>query len=448
MGIMPIDHKEESKMSRISTFKRGGVHPADKKSLSKDMAIERLPIPSELIVSMSQHLGAPATCLKKKGDRVEKGERIGQAASFVSADVHSPVSGSVTEIRKVRLPSGVVADAVVIKPDPEQPDMYNEKFSWEDKGPSELLALIKDMGIVGMGGATFPTHVKFTIAPGKKVDALVVNGVECEPYLTADYRAMMERAEQVLEGAMVIAKILNPSKIMVGIELNKPDAIEHLEKVIAEKGYPIEVVGLKMKYPQGDEKQLLKATIGKEIPSGKLPLDIGAVVANLGTCNAIYEAAVYHKPLIERIITVSGEGITTPKNILAPVGTKYGDLIEFCGGYNTENIEKLVSGGPMMGFAFSDLNTPMCKGSSGLLALVTPQLQSSVCVSCGKCVMHCPMGLMPNKMYRYITNKNYQAAMDIGLMDCKECGCCAFGCPAHLPLVQGFKLGKKLGRKK
>ena len=435
-------------MGRYSTFKKGGVHPADKKELAKNSAIEVLPLPSELIVSMSQHLGAPAQCLKKKGDTVEKGEKIGEASSFISADVHSPVSGVVSEVRKVRLASGAVADAVVIKPNEVQPEMFQQKYNWMEQEKDELLSLVKAMGIVGMGGATFPTNVKLNIPTGKSVDALVINGVECEPYLTADYRVMMERAEGVLEGILVLNKILSPKKIIIGIESNKMDAVKHLEDLIKSKNYNINVMPLKMKYPQGDEKQLLKATINREVPSGKLPIDIGAVVCNLGTAYAIYEAAVFHKPLIERVITVSGEAITTPKNILAPIGTKASDLISYCGGYNTQEIGELVSGGPMMGFAFSDEDTPMIKGSSGLLALLPVKLDTGVCVSCGKCVQHCPMGLMPNKMFRNIKYKNYLVAMDLGLMDCKECGCCAYICPAHLPLVQGFKLGKKLGRKK
>lgn len=435
-------------MGRFSTFKKGGVHPADKKELAKMSAIEVLPLPSELIVSMSQHLGAPAQCLKKKGDTVEKGEKIGESSSFISADVHSPVSGVVSEVRKVRLASGAVADALVIKPNEVQPEMFQERYNWQEQEKEELLKLVKDMGIVGMGGATFPTNVKLNIPTGKSVDVLVINGVECEPYLTADYRVMMERAEGVLEGIMVLKKILNPQKTIIGIEANKMDAVNHLEELIKNKGYDINVMPLKMKYPQGDEKQLLKATINREVPSGKLPIDIGAVVCNIGTSYAIYEAAVFHKPLIERVITVSGEAIISPKNILAPIGTKSSDLIAYCGGFNTQEIGELVSGGPMMGFAFSDEDTPMIKGSSGLLALLPVKLDTGVCVSCGKCVQHCPMGLMPNKMFRNIKFKNYQAAMDLGLMDCKECGCCAFICPAHLPLVQGFKLGKKLGRKK
>ncbi len=433
---------------KLATFRRGGVHPDDKKSLSKDKKLERLPLPEELVVSMSEHLGAPAVLTKKKGDTVTKGEVIGTASGYISADVHSPVDGVVTEIRKVRVSSGAVADAAVIKCSSEQSDPWTEKHEWKDLSSAELLDLVRSCGIVGMGGATFPTSVKLTVPMGKTVDALVVNGVECEPYLTSDYRLMMERPEALLEGAMVAARIISPKRIVFGIEANKMDAVALLSDKAKEKGLPIEIVPLKVKYPQGDEKQLLKAILNREVPSGKLPLDVGAVVCNAGTCNALYEAAVYHKPLVERVITVSGESINEPKNLIAPIGTKFSDLIAYCSG-EKEDAVSLVAGGPMMGFAVYDEDTPMVKGSGGLLVL--PRLVddfSAPCVLCGKCVQHCPMGLQPNKMFRNIKYGNYQAAMDLGLMDCKECGCCAYTCPSHLPLVQGFKLGKKMGRKK
>ena len=433
---------------KLATFRRGGVHPADRKELSKDKAIERLPLPSELIVSMSQHLGAPATPLKKKGDTVRKGEVIGSASSYVSADVHSPADGVVTDIRKVRVASGAVADAIVIKCDEEQSDPFTESYDWRSESPEELLKLIRSMGIVGMGGATFPTDVKLTVPMGKKVDALVINGVECEPYLTSDYRLMLERPDEMLEGVMAAAKILSPDRIIIGIEANKLDAAELLEQKVASNGYSITVQRLQMKYPQGDEKQLLKATIGREVPSGKLPLDVGAVVCNASTAYAIYEAVRFHKPLFERICTISGESVNNPKNVIAPIGTKFSDLIAYAGGAK-EDLVSLIGGGPMMGFAVADPDTPMVKGSGGVLML--PKMIEDVsfpCVLCGKCVQHCPMGLQPNKMFRNIKYGNYQAAMDLGLMDCKECGCCAYTCPSHLPLVQGFKLGKKLGRKK
>ena len=435
-------------MQKVPTFSKGGVHPRDQKVFSRSQSIERLPMPTELLVSLSQHLGAPAKALKAKGDTVLRGEKIGSASGFISADVHSPVNGTIKEIRKVTLANSITCDAFVIIPDEEQDIEPVEVFDWKTQDPSALLAQVKDRGIVGLGGATFPSHVKFSIPAGKHVDAFVINGVECEPYLTSDHRIMLEKGEEVLIGAMIGAKIIDAKRIIIGIEMNKVDCIEHLTSIAKEKNYPIEIIGLKVKYPQGDEKQLLKATIHKEIPSGKLPLDIGSVVVNVGTCHALYEAIVLHKSLYERVISVTGECIAQPKNVLAPIGTKMGDLLAFCGGFSSEP-EKLVSGGPMMGFSFFDENTPMVKGSSGLLALAAQKkVKTTPCINCGRCVAACPIGLMPSHLYRYITNGEYEEAMQHSLMDCKECGCCSYVCPAHLPLVHGMKTGKKLGRKK
>ena len=434
-------------MVKLAAFKRGGVHPDDKKRLSKDKAIEVLPLPSELVVSMSQHLGAPATPVKKKGDEVKRGEVIGTAASYISADVHSPVDGTVIDIRRVRTAAGAVADAIVIKPAEVQTTQFNERFDWETESSDELLKTVRSMGIVGMGGATFPTDVKLTIPMGKRAEALIINGVECEPYLTSDYRLMMERADGLLEGVMAAARITSPDKIYIGIEANKLEAADYIEKKAAEHGYPIQVVRLRVKYPQGDEKQLIKAVLNREVPSGKLPLDVGAVVMNASTAYAVYEAVRFHKPLIERICTVSGESVNEPKNVLAPIGTKFSDLIAFCGG-EKDDLVSIVAGGPMMGFAVSDEDTPMVKGSGGLLLLPKMYEEASFpCVLCGKCVQHCPMGLQPNLIFRNIKYGNYQVALDLGLMDCKECGCCAYTCPSQLPLVQGFKLGKKMARR-
>ena len=434
-------------MLHLSTFRRGGVHPDDRKELSKNSPIEVLPVPHTLVVPMSQHLGAPAQLVKARGDEVRRGELIGQASSFVSANVHSPVRGKIVDVTTVRLANGATCQAAVIQPDEIQGDEFTVRHDWQQESPESLLATIRDMGIVGMGGATFPTHVKLT-TQGKKVEAMVINAVECEPYLTSDYRSMLERADETIEGIRIIAKILSPQKIIIGVEANKLDAAAHLEERLATlKVTGIEIQPLKMKYPQGDEKQLLKATMGREVPSGKLPIDIGAVVCNIGTVYAVWEAVVFHKPLIERVVTVSGEAVATPRNVLCPVGTRTGDLLAFCGGI-AEDADRLISGGPMMGFAFADENAPVTNGASGILALTAENIETGVCVSCGKCVAHCPMGLMPNRMFRNIKYGRYQEALDLGLLDCKECGCCAFICPAHLPLVQGFKLGKKMGRRK
>jgi electron transport complex protein RnfC len=397
-------------------------------------------MPSELIVPLSQHLGAPASALKQKGDMVAMGEKIGQASSFISADIHSPVNGSIKEIRKVTLANSVVTDAFIIIPNSESPLSDWTEKDHESLSPAELLAMVKDMGVVGTGGATFPTHVKLSVPKGKNVDALVINGVECEPYLTADHRLMLEFTRQILRGIMIVSRITSPKRIIVGVERNKPDAIKILRQEIARNGYPIVVMPLKVKYPQGDEKQLLKATINREIPSGKLPLDVGAVVVNVGTAFAIYEAVVLRKPLVDRIVTVSGEAVSQAKTILAPVGTKVADLLAFCGGCAQEP-QKFISGGPMMGFAFFDDQTPITKGTSGILALLPATKKEpkvSPCISCGRCVAVCPMGLQPTRLYRLIENRNYEGAMNMNLMDCKECGCCAYTCPAHLPLVHGM----------
>ena len=424
------------------------MHPPERKEYANSKALVRPPIPSELVVSMSQHLGAPAKPIKEKGDHVEKGEKIALASSFISADVHSPVSGTIKDIRKVTMANSVTCDAFVIEPDPQQPEAFTKKVDYQDYSKEKLLEEIKDKGIVGLGGATFPLHVKITIPAGRKVDALVINGVECEPYLTADHRLMLERTKEVLEGIMICNRILNPARTIIGIEENKKDAALALEKEIELRSLPIEVCLLRMKYPQGDEKQLINATIGREIPSGKLPLDVGAVVVNVGTTYAVYEALAYGKPLYERIVTVTGDCIAQPCNVIAPIGAKVKNLISFAGGFSKEP-DKLVSGGPMMGFSFYDEETPIAKGTSGILAITDEKdYRKSACLNCGKCVAACPIGLVPTKLYSLITHARYEEAMANHLMDCKECGCCSFSCPAHLDLVHAMKFGKRMGRKK
>ncbi|MEW5814795.1 MAG: electron transport complex subunit RsxC [Spirochaetota bacterium] len=439
-------------MKNLKTFPKGGVHPHDQKRLSEDEPIRNAVIPSLSVVPLLQHLGSPAEPVVKAGDKVAEGTLLGKSKGFVSAQVHSPVPGTVKELREIYLPTGIKSLAVVIELEGEFDRLGKKQssFNWEALEPKALLDIIIDMGIVGLGGAAFPTHVKFSIPRQSKIEYFVVNGAECEPYLTSDYRLMLEKPREILNGIRVIRKILNTDEIIIGIEENKPAAIEIMEKTASSSDLPIQVVPLALKYPQGDEKQLLKALIGREVPSGGLPLDIGAVVSNVGTVFAIYEAVFLQKPLIERIVTVSGGAIKNPANLKARVGTPIGSLIAECGGF-TSVPKKLLIGGPMMGFAAFDLDMPVTKGTSGVLALTAEEVNSSrqtACLGCGRCLVHCPMGLNPTRLFKVIDHLNYDTALKEGLMDCKECGCCAFVCPAYIPLVQAMKLGKRMGKQK
>ncbi|MCL2792340.1 MAG: electron transport complex subunit RsxC [Spirochaetaceae bacterium] len=438
-------------MKSLKTFSKGGIHPGDCKELTNKEAVKNAAIKSTLIVPMSQHIGAPSECLVNPGDEVKEGMLIGKAAGFISANIHSPAPGVVKEVTDIFLASGAKSKAVVIEPSGEfdQLGKIVTPIDWTGMSIKELQDKILESGIVGLGGAAFPSNVKFTIPSDAKIESLVINGVECEPYLTADHRLMLEKTEEIFKGLEILSKILSPEKIYIGIEANKPDAIEKMEKLALEKGTGIEIVPLKLKYPQGDEKQLLKAVIDKEVPSGKLPLHIGAVVTNVGTVFAIYEAIVFGKPLIERIVTVSGKGIKKPSNLKVRIGTKVGDLIEDCGGL-TDDAVSIVMGGPMMGFSMVSLDTPVTKGTSGILALTQKEIckgKETACLMCGRCVKACPIGLMPTRLYKKIAYRMYEEAMRMNLMDCKECGCCGYVCPANVPLVQGFRLGKKMANK-
>ncbi len=439
-------------MKNLKTFPKGGVHPHDYKELTNSVPIRNAIVPSEAIIPLQQHIGAPAKCIVQPGDTVTEGMLVGEASGFVSANIHSSIPGTVKGIEKVYLANGTKSEAVVVQLEGEfeQSGKELKRTDWEQKTPAELLDKVKEMGIVGMGGATFPTHVKYTIKKGSKVEFFVVNGVECEPYLTADHRIMLERTDDILEGIEIIRKILDPEVVLIGIEENKPDAISLMEERIESKGLDIHVVPLKMKYPQGDEKQLLKALTGREVPSGGLPLDIGAVVSNVGTVLSIFEAVVFDKPLIERVVTVTGDAIAKPGNLKVRVGTKIGDLIEDAGGFVKMPV-KIIAGGPMMGFAQADLNAPVTKGVSGIIALsgeVVRIPRETPCLQCGKCIRVCPMGLSPTRLYKWIDHMYIKEALNEGLMDCKECGSCAYICPAGIPLVQGMKLGKYLAKSK
>jgi Na+-translocating ferredoxin:NAD+ oxidoreductase subunit C len=438
--------------ARLRTFPRGGVHPGESKDLTSRLAIRNAPVPSIAVVPMGQHMGKPAECIVAAGDVVREEALIGKAQGMFSASVHSPVPGKVTELREVFLPNGVRTQAVVIELAGEfdRSGKGQQRSDWSGLSRQELLERIADRGVVGLGGATFPTHVKYFVREGLKCEVFVANGVECEPFLTADHRLMLEKTDEILEGIAIVRKVLDPGRVVIGIEANKPDAIARMRERVRAAGVDYQVVPLTVKYPQGDEKQLLKAITGRDVPSGGLPIDIGAVVSNVGTLHAIFEALVYQRPLIERIVTVTGSCIANPGNLKVRVGTRIRDLIEECGGF-TEPPAKIVAGGPMMGFAVADLDLPVTKGTSGILAISRRDAapgEPTNCLSCGRCVIGCPFGLNPTRLYKLIDHLQYEAALAEGLMDCKECGVCSYICPAGIPLTQGLKLGKLVSRKK
>lgn len=443
--------KTSTAQKSVFTFRKGGIHPPENKHYSESVPVAAAPLPETFVVPLSQHLGSPSEAVVEVGAKVAYGELLAKSSGFISANIHSPCSGEVKEFTDIFLPHGGRAKAVVIESDGSDAPEYPENDGWKSMDARAIADLIAAKGIVGMGGATFPAHVKFSLPKGYSAEYLVINGVECEPYLTADHRLMLENTAQIFKGLEILYKVLEPKEIRIGIEKNKPDAIKRMQEFAAGASIPVKVYPLKVKYPQGDEKQLLKAVIDREVPSGALPLEVGAVVANVGTVNAVYEAVACGKPLYERNITVSGAGIRKPVNLKARVGTPIRMLIEAAGGSLDETV-KLVVGGPMMGFAIFDPETPVTKGTSGILALTEKELRSgrqTNCISCGRCIAACPMGLNPTRIFKFLDHQEYDEALAAGLMDCKECGCCGYSCPAHIPLVQGMKGGKyELRRRK
>ncbi|MCL4491153.1 MAG: electron transport complex subunit RsxC [Nitrospirae bacterium] len=428
----------------LATFK-GGIHPPDRKELSKDKTISPAKPPKKVVIPLVQHIGAPCKLSVSIGQEVKKGEVVGAPEGFVSAPVHSSVSGKVVAIGEFPLPIGRMVTSVVIENDgKEEWTSLKDTPDYLKLSPDELKGRVKDAGIVGMGGAAFPTHVKLSPPKEKPVDVVIINGAECEPYLTADYRLMMERPKDIVEGLKSLMKILNVNKGFIGIEDNKPDAIEAMRQAAA--GEPdIKVCALEVKYPQGAEKMLIKAAVGREVPARGLPMDAGVVVQNIGTAIAVYEAARYGKPLIERVVTVTGEGIREPKNLLVKIGTLVSDLIEECGGFKA-NVAKVISGGPMMGFAMFSLDVPVTKGTSGILVLpeegVAHAEDFGPCIRCGRCINICPMGLMPSMLSVLSERGLYEEAKEYGLFDCFECGSCTYMCPSNRPIVQLVRLAK------
>ncbi len=423
----------------------GGAHPPENKEYTEKKPIERMPAPEQVVIPLQQHIGAPAEPLVKAGDLVKIGDRLSEPKGFVSVPVHASVSGKVLKVTEMPHPLGKKVLSVIIQNDGENAlsEAIQPNENYMDLSPDEMKKKIQMAGIAGMGGATFPTHVKLSPPAEKPIDTLIINGAECEPYLTADHRTMLEFPEEILAGVKIIQKILSVKNTYIAIETNKPDAIKKMREV-TRKDATIEVAALKVKYPQGAEKQLINAITGREVPTGGLPMDVGCLVQNVGTTRAIYEALAKGKPLYERVSTVTGPGINEPKNLIIPIGTLFRDVIEYCGGYK-EDVSKLIMGGPMMGLAQYTDDVPVIKGTSGILLLTEKYVHVAdpmPCIGCNRCVDACPMHLVPTTLAEFADFKRYEEAEEWGIMDCIECGTCTFVCPAKRHLLQSIRFGK------
>lgn len=434
-------------MTTLFTFPKGGVHPPESKELTAGKTIEVMPTPAELELILSQHIGAPCAPTVAKKSEVEEGSVIGDVAKGLGVPLHSPVTGKVKALGISTHPVHVSTPSITIAVDPEAAPLQYSRKEWQDEDPRVLLGKVKDAGIIGIGGAGFPTHVKLSPPSNTPVDTLILNGAECEPYITADHRQMVEHAEEIIEGTKVILRILGISNALIGIENNKPDAIEALKKAAEEHkeaGYSIEVRALEVKYPQGSEKQLIQSVTGRKVPGYALPSAVGVVVQNVSTAKAIYDAVVLEKPLYEKVITVSGKGINRPANLQVKVGTKLQDIVDFLGGIKPE-LKKIVLGGPMMGFAVSTLDIPITKTTSSILFLTEDEIDTrphSPCIRCGWCLDACPMGLEPKEIGVYVEANYAEETEPFGVFECFECGSCAYVCPAKRPLVQFVRLAK------
>jgi electron transport complex protein RnfC len=430
----------------MKTFSIGGIHPKENKFSAGKKIIE-MTLPQQVVIPLAHYIGAPSEAIVKKGDLVKAGQLIGKANGFISANVHSSVSGKVNKIDVQLDASGYKRPSVFIDVDGDEWLENIDRSSTIIREcllpKEEILKKIQDAGIVGLGGATFPAHVKLSPPPGKKADVLIINAVECEPYLTCDHQLMLEKGEEIIVGITIIMKVLDVKRAVIGIENNKPDAIAHLSKIASQyKG--IEVVALKVQYPQGGEKQLIDAVIGRQVPSGALPIEVGAVVQNVGTTFAIYEAVQKNKPLIERVMTVTGKSATQPANYRVRIGTLLSEVVTLAGGV-PEGTGKIIGGGPMMGRSLMNLNVPMAKGSAGILFM--PDEESvrkpmKNCIRCTKCVSVCPMGLEPFLLMNQSERNMWPEMEKERVMDCIECGSCSYTCPSNRPLLDYIRYGK------
>ena len=433
----------------MKTFPIGGVHPSDNKQWSKGSAIEVMELPDVVNIPLAQHIGAPATAIVKKGDSVVVGQKIAEATGFMSANIHAPISGTVTAVDMQPNGQGLRQMMITIKREGDEwaegIDRSTDIVAECNLEPKQIIEKIKDAGIVGMGGATFPTHVKLSIPDGKKAEILIINGVECEPYLTSDYRTMLERGQELIVGTRILMRAIGVTKAVIGVEANKPDAVEHLSNIVG-TATDIKVQMLKTQYPQGGEKQLIAAVTGRQVPAPPaLPIDVGAVVCNASTAVAVYEAVQKNKPLIERVVTVTGAAVAQPKNLRTRFGTPVEALIAKCGGLNEGDV-KVINGGPMMGRALSNIAMPVMKGCSGITIMVGAAAGrgvESACIKCAKCVEACPMGLEPYLLSKQAKKKAWDAMEANDITSCIECGCCQFTCPANIPLLDYVRLGKQ-----
>ncbi|MEE8412178.1 MAG: electron transport complex subunit RsxC [Acidobacteriota bacterium] len=430
-----------------ATFKHG-IHPQERKQVTRALPIERMPFVKEYVVPLSMHLGAPSRPQVEVGQRVERGDRIAAAEGYISTAAHAPVTGTVSAIEPRPHPSGTRLPAIVIRTDPFSNQQLGAQARVLPQGLSdqELIGQVQAAGLVGLGGAAFPSHVKLQLAEGKRARFVILNGCECEPYLTCDHRLMLERAEAVLHGLAIIRDLVGAERSYIGVEKNKPDAIEALRRAgVDDPG--LQVVPLEVKYPQGAEKMLIDAIFKLEVPSGKLPIDLEMVVNNVGTAAALSDLIRSGMPLIERVVTVSGTGIRRPANVLVPIGTPLKDLIEYCGGM-LPRVRQVILGGPMMGQTQKSLEVPVVKGTSGVLVFTrsVPVIDEQPCIKCGRCLEACAMFLNPSRLALLVRSEDVDALKQHHMTDCFECAACSYACPSSIPLVQLMRVGKAMVR--